>query len=99
MKSVYDVIVRPLVTESSMENAQAKKYSFEVRKDATKAEIRKAVETVFGNGIEVKRVNTSIVKPKPKRMGVHEGYTSAWKKAVVTLTESSKTITFFDSMM
>ena len=49
-------------------------------------------------GVEVASVNTINMKKKPKRLGVHMGYTSEWKKAVVTLTEESKTIAFFDSM-
>ena len=72
------------------------RYTFEVQKDATKPEIAKAVEEMFG--VEVKKVNTMNVKPKPKRLGVHAGKTRSWKKAIVTLAEGSKTIAFFDSM-
>ena len=98
MKSVYDVIIRPVITETSMENAEKKKYVFEVRFDATKPEIKHAVETVFGAGIEVASVNTIHMKRKPKRLGYHSGYTSAWKKAIVTLTADSKTIEFFEGL-
>lgn len=63
--------------------AANKKYVFEVMKDATKAEIATAVEEAFK--VEVADVNTINMKRKPKRMGVHAGYTSAWKKAIVTL--------------
>ena len=77
--------------------AANKKYVFEVMKDATKAEIATAVEEAFK--VEVADVNTINMKRKPKRMGVHAGYTSAWKKAIVTLTEKSNTIEFFDGMM
>jgi len=73
-----------------------KKYVFEVLKDATKPEIAKAVETAFG--VKVADVNTINMKKKPKRLGVHFGYTSEWKKAIVTLTADSKTIEFFDGM-
>ena len=97
MKNVYDIIRRPVITEESMTLASEKKYVFEVMKSATKPEIAKAVETVF-EGTKVASVNTINMKKKPKRLGVHFGYTSEWKKAIVTLTEDSKTIEFFDGM-
>lgn len=97
MKNVYDIIRRPVITEESMTLASEKKYVFEVMKSATKPEIAKAVETVF-EGVKVASVNTINMKKKPKRLGVHFGYTSEWKKAIVTLTEDSKTIEFFDGM-
>lgn len=97
MRTPYDVILAPIVTEASMDGISAKKYTFKVASDATKPEIADAVEKIFS--VEVKSVNTLSVKKKPKRMGVHSGYTSEWKKAVVTLTEESKTIEFFDGMM
>ena len=96
MKSIENVIVRPLITEKSMESIAEKRYVFEVERSATKADIAAAVEKMFG--VEVASVNTINMKKKPKRLGVHMGYTSEWKKAVVTLTEESKTIAFFDSM-
>ena len=97
MRSVYDIIIAPVVTEASMDGVSAKKYTFKVAKDATKPEIAEAIEKIFS--VKVKSVNTINMKKKPKRMGVHSGYTSEWKKAVVTLTEKSKTIEFFDGMM
>ena len=97
MKSYADIIVRPLITEKSMDGVSAKCYSFEVAKDATKAEIAKAVEAMFKK-TKVAKVNTIIMKKKPKRYGVHFGYTGEWKKAVVTLTEESAPIAFFESM-
>lgn len=97
MRSCYDIIKRPIITEASMDMAANKKYVFEVMKDATKAEIATAVEEALK--VEVADVNTINMKRKPKRMGVHAGYTSAWKKAIVTLTEKSNTIEFFDGMM
>ncbi len=97
MKNVYDIIRRPVITEASMDLTREKKYVFEVMKDATKPEIAKAVETVF-EGVKVADVNTINMKKKPKRLGVHAGYTSEWKKAIVTLTADSKTIEFFDGM-
>ena len=97
MKMVQDIIIKPIITEASMDRLADKKYTFEVRKDATKAEIAAAVEEMFK--VEVADVNTINMKKKPKRYGVHFGYTSAWKKAIVTLKPDSKTIEFFDGMM
>ena len=97
MKSYADIIVRPLITEKSMDGVGEKRYSFEVRKDATKAEIATAVETMFKK-TKVVKVNVINMKKKPKRYGVHFGYTSEWKKAVVTLSDDSAPIAFFDSM-
>ena len=97
MKSYADIIVRPLITEKSMDSVSEKRYSFEVQKSATKAEIAEAVEAMFKK-TKVVKVNTIIMKKKPKRYGVHFGYTSEWKKAVVTLSEDSAPIAFFESM-
>ena len=97
MRSAYDIIIRPIITESSLAMTQNKKYTFEVAKNATKPEIAKAVEEAFK--VEVLSVNTINVKSKPRRMGVHLGKTRSWKKAVVTLKADSKTIEFFDSLM
>ena len=97
MKSYADIIVRPLITEKSMDGVGEKRYSFEVMKDATKAEIAAAVEAMFKK-TKVVKVNIINMKKKPKRYGVHFGYTSEWKKAIVTLSEDSAPIAFFDSM-
>ena len=97
MKAIQDIIIRPLITEESMAMTQNKKYAFEVMKKATKPEIAKAVEEMFK--VDVLCVNTMNMKRKPKRLGVHAGYTKAWKKAIVTLKPDSKTIEFFDGMM
>ena len=96
MRMVEDIIIRPVITEASMDMLDAKKYVFKVQSNATKADIAAAVETMFK--VEVAAVNTINMKKKPKRMGVHAGYTSEWKKAIVTLTADSKTIEFFDGM-
>ena len=96
MKMVEDIIVRPIITEASMDRLADKKYTFEVRRDATKAEIAEAVEEMFK--VSVAAVNTVSMKKKPKRYGVHAGYTSAWKKAIVTLKPDSKTIEFFEGL-
>lgn len=97
MKTPYDVIVRPIITESTMGDIANKKYAFEVLPGSTKPEIAAAVETVFG--VKVASVNTVSVKRKPKRLGVHQGYTKEWKKAYVTLTSDSKSIEFFDGIL
>ena len=96
MKMVQDIIIKPIITEASMDRLNDKKYTFKVAKDATKPEIAKAVEVMFG--VKVADVNTISMKKKPKRLGVHFGYTSDWKKAIVTLTADSKTIEFFDGL-
>ena len=96
-KTAQDIIVRPIITENSMDGLAERKYTFEVARGANKIEVKKAVETLFG--VKVAKVNTISVKGKKKRMGRTEGYTSDWKKALVTLTADSKTIEFFDGMM
>ena len=96
MKMVQDIIIKPIITEASMDKLSDKMYTFKVAKDATKPEIAKAVEELFG--VKVAVVNTINMKKKPKRLGVHFGYTSEWKKAIVTLTADSKTIEFFDGL-
>lgn len=96
MRTAYDVIVRPIVTENSMMHTSDRKYTFEVLKDANKMEIKKAVEEAFG--VKVETVNTMRVRGKLKRMGKNQGYTRSWKKAIVKLTEDSKTIEFFEGM-
>ena len=97
-KTAHDIIIRPLITEESMAGAAAKKYSFEVAKDANKIEIAQAIEALF-EGTKVAKVNTVNCLGKLRRYGRFEGMTSDWKKAIVTLTEESKTIEFFDGMM
>lgn len=97
MRTAHDIIVRPVITEASLEATKSLKYTFEVLPDATKADIAHAVEEVFG--VKVADVNTVSMKRKPKALGVHRGYTKAWKKAIVTLVKGSKTIEFFDGMI
>lgn len=91
-----EIIIQPLITERSMDGMEQKKYSFKVAKKATKSEVKKAIEKLFD--AQVKKVNTMIMPGKTKRVGVHTGRTSDWKKAVVTLTEESKTIEFFEGL-
>ena len=92
-----DIILRPIITENSMDGIADRKYTFEVAKDANKIEIAKAVEELFG--VKVAKVNTINVDVKLRRYGRFEGFTASKKKAIVTLTEDSKTIEFFDGMM
>ena len=80
MKMVQDIIIKPIITEASMDKLADKKYTFKVQANATKPEIAKAVEAMFG--VKVACVNTINMKKKPKRLGVHFGYTSDWKKAI-----------------
>lgn len=98
MKTAHDIIVKPIITENSMDMAANKKYAFRVLKTATKPEIKSAVEEVFK--VRVKDVNTMNVRAKKKRLGMGraEGTTPAWKKAIVTLEADSETIAFFDGM-
>lgn len=97
MKTPYDIIIKPVITEASTENMQQKKYTFKVASDANKLEIKEAIEKIFG--VKVEKVTTISMHKKPRRYGYYYGYTSEWKKAIVKLTEDSKTIEFFDSLM
>ena len=98
MKTAYDIIKRPVITEKSMAETAGKKYTFEVAKDANKIEIAKAVEEIFG--VKVASVNTINMPAKAKRLGAaRPGMTRSWKKAYVQLTADSKTIEFFEGMV
>ncbi len=97
MKAAQDIIIAPIITEKSMSVIADKKYTFRVAPDANKVEIAEAVEKLFK--VEVAKVNTMNVRGRTKRVGRYSGTTAAWKKAVVTLTEKSKTIEFFDGLM
>ena len=77
------VIIKPIITERSSMDLQEEKYTFKVSKKATKVEIAKAVEKLFE--VKVLSVNTISVKGKQKRVGAHQGMTSDWKKAIVTI--------------
>ncbi|MBQ7108483.1 MAG: 50S ribosomal protein L23 [Clostridia bacterium] len=97
MKAAQDIVIAPIITERSMSAIADKKYTFKVATDANKVEIAEAVAKLFG--VEVAKVNTMNVRGRKRRMGRYVGTTAAWKKAVVTLTEKSKTIDFFDGLM
>ena len=96
MRAIEEIIIKPVITEASMDRMANKTYTFKVAKNATKPEIAEAVEKMFG--VEVACVRTINMKKKPKRVRYQIGYTSEWKKAIVTLTADSKTIAFFDGM-
>lgn len=96
MRDPHDIIVRPVVTERSMDDMAENKYTFVVDKRSNKSEIKSAVEKVFD--VKVAKVNTMNMLGKVKRQGVHIGKRADWKKAIVTLTEDSKGIEFFEGM-
>ena len=94
--NLYDIVRRPILSEKSYADIKNKKYTFEVAINATKAQIKMAVEEIFK--VKVEKVNTARMPGKPKRQGKHEGYTSDWKKAYVQLSAGSKPIEFFESL-
>ena len=98
MTNVYDIIIRPIITERSMEATGTKKYVFEVAPEAGKVEIKNAVEKIFG--VKVAKVNTINYDGKTKRLGAgRPGNRKSWKKAYVQLSADSKTIEFFEGMV
>ena len=99
MKTAHDIIIKPMISEMSMDMAVNRKYVFKVMRGASKTEIKQAVEAVF-KGVKVQAVNTMNMKAKKKRLGMGrpEGAKAAWKKAIVTLKPDSGTIEFFDGM-
>ena len=96
MRTAYDVILKPVISERSMDEAQNKKYTFKVATDANKTEVKLAVEEIFG--VDVAKVNIMNVKGKVKRMGRNVGRSAASRKAIVTLKPNSKEIEFFQSL-
>ena len=98
MKTAYDIILRPVITEQSMEAVAEKRYVFYVLPTATKTEIKAAIEEIFG--VKVDKVTTIRMDGKKRRQGRYpEGRTASYKKAVVKLTADSKTIEFFEGMV
>ena len=87
-----DIIIKPIVTEKSSMASSEGKYTFKVNKKATKIQIKNAVEKLFE--VKVKEVRTITVKGKPKRQGAHQGMTSDWKKAIVTIDTDPKNLTY-----
>lgn len=96
MRTAYDIVLEPVISEQSMDVAQNKKYTFKVAIDANKTQVKTAVEEIFG--VEVARVNIMNYDGKVKRMGRSVGRTAAYKKAIVTLTDKSKEIEFFQGL-
>ena len=98
MKTAYDIILKPAITEQSMEAAEEKKYVFYVLPTATKTEIKKAIEEIFG--VKVEKVNTLRMDGKLRRQGAYPaGRTASYKKAMIRLTAESKPIEFFEGMI
>lgn len=93
---IHDIIIRPVITEKSMQDMADRKYTFVVDRKANKVEIKKAIEEIFD--VKVEKVNTMNMKGKKKRLGRYEGRRANWKKAIVKLTEDSKPIEFFEGM-
>ena len=91
------IILAPVITENSMAGMQNRKYTFKVATNATKIDVARACEELFG--VKVAKVNTINVRGRYRRQGMHAGFTAASKKAIVTLKPDSKTIAFFDSML
>lgn len=87
-----EIIIKPIVTERSSMGLQEGKYTFKVNKKATKVDIAKAVEKLFG--VKVLKVNTVSVKGKEKRVGAHTGFTPSWKKAIVTIDTNPTNATY-----
>ena len=96
MRTAQDIILKPVITEESMMGIMMKKYTFKVAKDADKVSIARAVSKAFG--VKVVKVNTMNVRGQERRMGRYSGYTPSWKKAIVTLSEDSKPIPFFEGL-
>ncbi|HHX24785.1 MAG: 50S ribosomal protein L23 [Tepidanaerobacteraceae bacterium] len=96
MKNPHDIIIRPWITEKTMDMKEERKYVFVVDKRSNKTEIKNAIESIFG--VKVLRVNTINMRGKNRRMGRFEGKRPDWKKAIVTLSEDSKTIEFFEAL-
>ncbi len=84
MKLAQDIIIKPIITEKSMDVLAQGKYTFKVAKDSNKAEIARAVEELFN--VQVTKVNTMNVRGRAKRVGRFTGKTAAWKKAIVTIS-------------
>ncbi len=93
----YDVILKPVLTEKSMNAMAEKKYTFLVNPEANKTQIKEAVEKMF-EGAKVAKVNTLNADGKRRRRGMIVGFTAKTKKAIVTLTEDSKDIEIFQGL-
>ena len=96
MLNPHDLIIKPIITERSMDDMAEGKYTFQVAKRANKTEIRKAIEEIFN--VEVEKVNTMNVRGKIKTQGMTSGKRADWKKAIIKLKEGSEQIEFFEGM-
>ena len=96
MTTPYDVIIKPVISEKSMDDARLKKYTFKVATSANKTQVKHAIEDIFG--VQVERVNIMNVKGKKKRVGKNVGFRANSKKAIIKLTEKSKEIEFFEGL-
>ena len=96
MTTPYDIIVKPIISERSMDITADKKYTFKVAKNANRTQVKYAIEEIFG--VKVEKVNLMNVKGRVKKVGKHIGRTSDTKKAIVTLTKDSKVIEFFQGL-
>lgn len=96
MTTPYDVIIKPIITERSMDDVAEKKYTFKVAKSANKTQVKNAIEEIFK--VDVDKVNIMNVKGKLKRVGRNVGRTSDTKKAIIKLTAKSKEIEFFQGL-
>ncbi len=96
MRIPHDIIIKPIITEKSMDEMANRKYTFVVDKKSNKTEIKQAIENIFD--VKVEKVNTMNMLGKIKKQGYTSGRRSSWKKAIVKLTDGSKTIEFFEGM-
>lgn len=96
MKTAYDIVIKPIITETSMDEVENRKYTFQVDKKANKTQIKHAVEEIFD--VQVEKVNVMNLQGKLKRMGRNIGRRPDVKKAIITLTPDSKEIEFFEGM-
>ncbi len=96
MKNPRDLIKRPIITEETSDMMAENKYVFEVDMKANKTEVKQAIEAIFK--VKVNKVNTMIMPSKPKRYGRYSGYTTQWKKAIVTLSADSKPLEYFETV-
>jgi large subunit ribosomal protein L23 len=96
MITPYDIVIKPVISETSMDITADKKYTFKVARNANKTQVKQAIEEIFS--VKVEKVNVMNVKGRVKKVGKHIGRTSDSKKAIVTLTKDSKEIEFFQGL-
>jgi large subunit ribosomal protein L23 len=96
MTTPYDLIIKPVISEKSMDDVKEKKYTFKVAVNANKTQVKHAIEEIFG--VQVDKVNIMNCKGKLKKVGKHVGRRASSKKAIVKLTAKSKEIEFFEGL-